>query len=212
MRILDLGCGKNKREGAIGVDIAHRPGVDVVWDLDVYPYPFEQDSFELIILNHAIEHIADPAKTLEEIHRIGLPRCRVEIVTPHFTSLNTYADILHRRTFSMHSFDDYCGRVSCYLEPQNRFSMVNRKLYFWPLFDKWNIIPYRLLGIQALANAFPTFYERFLCFIFPAMEIHFVLEVLKPAKSGDKAGGSEERGASSLDASLKSTDSSMIRL
>jgi len=50
---------------------------------------------------------------------------------------------------------------------------------FWPLFDYPDFTPYHWLGIRKLACTFPSFYERFLCFIFPAMEIHIVLEVVK---------------------------------
>ncbi len=37
-RILDLGCGKKKREGAIGVDFSDRHAADVIHDLNVFPY------------------------------------------------------------------------------------------------------------------------------------------------------------------------------
>ena len=34
MKILDLGCGRNKLQGAFGVDFVELPGVDFVWDLN----------------------------------------------------------------------------------------------------------------------------------------------------------------------------------
>ncbi len=36
MQVLDIGCGKNKRLGAIGMDRIALTGVDVVHDLDVF--------------------------------------------------------------------------------------------------------------------------------------------------------------------------------
>jgi hypothetical protein len=36
---LDLGCGTKKREGFVGVDSMTLPGVDVVVDLRITPWP-----------------------------------------------------------------------------------------------------------------------------------------------------------------------------
>ena len=47
--LLDLGCGKSKRSGAIGVDIIESEVVDVVHDLNEYPYPFADDEFNDIL-------------------------------------------------------------------------------------------------------------------------------------------------------------------
>jgi hypothetical protein len=40
LKVLDLGCGKKKRSGAIGVDYSDRHNVDVISDLNLFPYPF----------------------------------------------------------------------------------------------------------------------------------------------------------------------------
>jgi len=54
---IDLACGDNKTEGYIGVDIADIPGVDIVHDLSVFPWPFENDSVDEVVCNQYIEHI-----------------------------------------------------------------------------------------------------------------------------------------------------------
>jgi hypothetical protein len=66
MTILDIGCGNRKISGAIGLDRNPRSQADVIHDLDVFPYPFEDDHFEQI-------NRVDVLRTLEEIHRIGRP-------------------------------------------------------------------------------------------------------------------------------------------
>ena len=38
---IDLGCGSNKKEGYVGVDILDVPGVDYVTDLSKDPLPFD---------------------------------------------------------------------------------------------------------------------------------------------------------------------------
>lgn len=54
---IDLACGDNKREGFIGVDIFNGPSVDIVHDLNIYPYPFEDESVDEINCSHYLEHI-----------------------------------------------------------------------------------------------------------------------------------------------------------
>jgi len=69
VRILHLGCGKKKAEGAFGVDIRPFPGVDLVHDLNKVPYPLESDSFEKIIAIDVLEHLDDFVAAVDEIHR-----------------------------------------------------------------------------------------------------------------------------------------------
>lgn len=57
MRKLDLACGNNKADGFIGVDIARTDVVDVVWDLTLAPWPFEDDSIDEARCSHFLEHL-----------------------------------------------------------------------------------------------------------------------------------------------------------
>lgn len=54
---LDLACGKNKREGYVGLDIAKIDQVDHVVDLQIFPWPIESESAEEVNCSHYIEHI-----------------------------------------------------------------------------------------------------------------------------------------------------------
>jgi predicted SAM-dependent methyltransferase len=56
-KILDVGCGSNKYEGAIGLDNNPRTAADVIHDLGQIPYPFKDNEFDLIVSRHAVEHI-----------------------------------------------------------------------------------------------------------------------------------------------------------
>jgi methylglutaconyl-CoA hydratase len=46
VKILDVGCGANKYEGAIGLDNNPRTAADVIHDLGDIPYPFADDEFD----------------------------------------------------------------------------------------------------------------------------------------------------------------------
>jgi len=54
---LDLGCGENKQEGFVGVDKRKLDGVDIVHDLEVFPYPLPNDCCSVILMSHVVEHI-----------------------------------------------------------------------------------------------------------------------------------------------------------
>jgi predicted SAM-dependent methyltransferase len=81
--IVDLGCGRQKAPGAIGVDVVALPGVDVVHDLSRVPYPLPDNSADEIRLSHVLEHFVDPLPILEETWRIARPGGIVHIRPPH---------------------------------------------------------------------------------------------------------------------------------
>src|SRR5215218_7993652 len=68
--VLDLGCGQNKVSGSIGVDRAPLPNVDVVCDLESFPYPFGESTVDEVHLYHVVEHVWEPLKLFEEVGRI----------------------------------------------------------------------------------------------------------------------------------------------
>lgn len=60
---LDIGCGANKASKEfIGMDVRPLPGVDIVHNLEKYPYPFEDNTFTLVHASHVLEHM-NPAST-----------------------------------------------------------------------------------------------------------------------------------------------------
>jgi len=173
MKILDIGCGKRKVSGAIGVDIHPDSQADVIHDLDQFPYPFPENEFDLIYCIDVLEHLKDIIKTMEEIHRLGKKGAQVFIRVPHFTSTHAYGDPTHRHVFNTESFDYFCGGFQQYgFYTAATFKKIKGRLNFWKL--------HRLNGISLLANRFPLYYEKLFAFIFPAMNIEFQLEVIKP--------------------------------
>jgi len=54
---LDLGCGEFKNTGFVGLDKRALPGVDIVWDLEVFPYPLPDESCWAIVGSHIVEHL-----------------------------------------------------------------------------------------------------------------------------------------------------------
>lgn len=66
---VDLACGDRKKEGYFGIDVVAIEGVDLVHDLNVYPWPLEDNSVDKINCSHYLEHIKheDYTTTLKTI-------------------------------------------------------------------------------------------------------------------------------------------------
>ncbi len=172
MRILDIGCGKNKIKGAIGLDIHKTPATDVVCNLDKFPYPFQNNTFDKIYIIDVLEHLEDIKGAIEEVHRIAKPEAEVFIRVPHFSSTHAYGDFTHKHFFNTQSLDYFTGEMPQYdFYSAARFDKEGVKINFWKL-D-------RLSGASFFANRFPLFYERHFAFIFPAMNIEISMKVVK---------------------------------
>ena len=180
-RTLDLGCGRKKVAGAIGVDRFPVAGVDVVQDLDRYPYPFRSGSFDEIYARHVIEHVESVVRFMSELHRLGQPGARVHIHTPHYSYTGSWRDPTHRWHFSCYSFEYFeQGHPADYYAGVGGFRVVAVEvslLKFW-----------RALGVEFLVNAvnrhrrwriFRKVWEEYLAFLVRGREIRAVLEVVK---------------------------------
>jgi len=171
-RILDIGCGSAKTPGAIGLDISADTDADIVHDLNAFPYPIEDSSFDQILLQDVLEHVAQPIRLFEELHRIARPGARIQLRTPHFSSVLAYSDPTHRHYFSALAIRSLAEpRFEHYTDA--RFRTISVTLDLW--------LPFRAVGLGALANRFPELYEKYLAFRFPAMNIRAELEALKTA-------------------------------
>jgi 2-polyprenyl-3-methyl-5-hydroxy-6-metoxy-1,4-benzoquinol methylase len=168
MKILDVGCGPNgKKPGSVGMDVRPAPHVDVVHNLDAYPYPFADNEFDGIEMSHVIEHVQRPLHMLNEIHRIAKPGAIVRVITPHYTSQLSYGDFEHFHHFGYITF--------LTLQNTKLFTIVKHKLHFTDV--------YKVLGIGLLANWLPRRWEKYFGFIFPALYVEVFLEVRKPEGS-----------------------------
>jgi len=101
---LNLGCGQNPREGFLNVDKFPACNPDMVCDLEVFPWPFEDNSAELIILHHVLEHLGETTDkffaVMKELYRISAPDARIEVTVPHPRSHAFLNDPTHVRAIS----------------------------------------------------------------------------------------------------------------
>ena len=105
LKIADLGCGPDKFPGAVGVDVVSRQGIDIVHNLNDFPWPLESNSFDVIIANHLIEHVDDIVTMMHEVARVLKPGGYFIGRTPHYSHVDSYSDPTHRRHMTTVSFD-----------------------------------------------------------------------------------------------------------
>ena len=100
-RVLDVGCGSGATVArasqmgwdALGVDVdpmavsaARRRGVNVHLG-SLNELRFDDDSFDLILSEHVIEHVLDPLGMLREMRRTLRPGGALAVITPNAASL-----------------------------------------------------------------------------------------------------------------------------
>lgn len=107
-KVLNIGCGKcvYKAPNVVNVDIEPFDGINLVHDLSKPPLPFADNSFELVIANHCIEHIPNWFECLKDLARILAPGGMLEIWIPPISSDTAFAYRDHINRIGLHSFTD----------------------------------------------------------------------------------------------------------
>lgn len=54
---LDIGCGENKQAGFVGLDYRALETVDIVWDINMHPWPLPDECVIMAMASHVLEHI-----------------------------------------------------------------------------------------------------------------------------------------------------------
>jgi ubiquinone/menaquinone biosynthesis C-methylase UbiE len=111
---LDLGCGQNKstveslkqngllREGEEviikGVDNQKIEGVDVIHDLTKFPYPFKDNSVDIVFGSHFLEHLDgfERIKFFNEMYRIMKMGAKMRMIHPYYKSSRAVQDPTHK--------------------------------------------------------------------------------------------------------------------
>ncbi len=97
---VDIGAGANKN-GAdfFGIDYRKLPGIDLVQDLESFPWPIPTDTFKVGVCSHVVEHI-NPSKGIfinfmNSVWRILKPGAEFFIAGPYATSPGMFRDPTH---------------------------------------------------------------------------------------------------------------------
>jgi hypothetical protein len=94
---LDLGCGKNPREGFVGVDRLDF-GQKHVLDIGKATWPWKDGSVGEAHASHFVEHLtaAERIHFVNELYRVLAPEGSAQIIVPHWNSHRAYGDLTHQ--------------------------------------------------------------------------------------------------------------------
>lgn len=170
--VIDLGCGRNKLPGSVGVDFLDLPGVDCVADLNER-LPFEDASFDVVHSNQVFEHVPNLLGLVAECYRLLRPGGLLVAHVPYFRSSWAAVDPTHIRQFSISSmnyfvrdkyenehyrfFEQSFASLDCYLD--GNYPRGPLRWIFTKLALRW---PYR-------------FENSVLSFLYPFQTLTFVL-------------------------------------
>ncbi len=178
--IVDLGCGKRKKDGALGIDKADLPGVDIVADIE-QGLPFLPDHcVDYLHCRSMLEHIKDFPAAMKEIVRVLKKDGKAEIYVPHFSSPYYYSDFTHRNFFGLYSFyyfvptENQLRRKVPDYYTNFKIDILSLKLLFRSRF--W--LRARLKSIFGrIINScswLQEYYEETLCYIIPCSGIEII--------------------------------------
>ena len=153
------------------------PRINVVHDLNSFPYPFKDSEFDEVCAEHVLEHLDNVVRVIEELWRITKPDGIMKIIVPAWNAWQAYTDPTHKHFFTRESFDFWDSTTSIgkergyYIAQKCKIKVEEKKIRF---FDK------SFLSIlQPLFNKYYNFYKKYLAWIFSANDIYFVLRILK---------------------------------
>lgn len=185
-RKLNIGSGEFLKEGYINVDFYSNTPPDISHNLDQFPYPFEDNSFDLIEADHVLEHLTNVFGVMREIHRIAAPGAWVRLRVPHFSRGFTHAD--HKRGFDV-TFPYYFNPKFLAGYQNFEFELVRTRLtWFSQPYMKKSVMPPAVVFIgQALgmvinffANLSPWACSRIWCFWVGGFEeIEYTFQTVK---------------------------------
>lgn len=176
-KVLHIGSGSRVLQGAQTVDILPLSGVDLVHDLDVFPWPYEDASFDLVYAHNVFEHLEDLVGAMNEVWRILKPQGRLVVTVPYFRSVDAFADPTHEHFFTsrtMDCFADAQSNIGAYGYTQKYF----KKIGFWYGWPQKSRNPLRNF-FKKFIHTHHDFYDSHLSLLLPADVLIWELEVVK---------------------------------
>lgn len=175
---LNLGCGNDIKPGYVNMDRYNANGVDIVYDLEKFPYPFKDNTFDEIFAQDIIEHISPFFDVMNELHRISKNKTILKIQVPHFSSATAF-HTSHKLFFRYKSFQETTFDLDL-VNFSKKFKVLKRKIIFIDRRFKLQKFLIHNYLCEAVFNKIPLIYENsFLRSLFPAIHIYFELEAIK---------------------------------
>jgi ubiquinone/menaquinone biosynthesis C-methylase UbiE len=101
---LTIASRGGKEPGFTGIDSIKTEHVDIVWDLEVYPWPIQDNSVEEISCIHQFVMAKDLIKFMAELYRISKPEAGIKFICPYYTSIKAISNPEIQRQVSEATF------------------------------------------------------------------------------------------------------------
>lgn len=102
--------------------------VDVVHDMNLFPYPFRDNSIEEVLLINILEHLPNTIRIIEVIWRICKNGAMVKITVPYYNSRGAYRDPTHVTFFKEQTFDYFTEDGVTEISAYNYYSRARFKI------------------------------------------------------------------------------------
>lgn len=172
---LNVGCGKCPLKGYVNLDKHALPKVDVVHDLEVYPWPFKNNTFDEVYCDNVLEHLSDIINPIEELWRISKPGARIIVKVPIYPSVWAFTDPTHKSVYTYLTFDYFRENDGLNYYSKARFNIVKKKIFFSRYLSFLN-------PLINSANIIQKAYYLFFSFLIPANSLYSELSCIKNAK------------------------------
>ena len=119
---LNLGCGSKLLTGYTNVDKFDFYKPDLLHDLEKFPYPFQDNSVDEIILSHVLEHLGQAPETfnniIKELYRVCKNETIINISVPHPRHDEFISDPTHVRPITILGLSLYNKKLNKKWEEQ----------------------------------------------------------------------------------------------
>ena len=171
MKKLNLGCYSKIKKGYINLDKEKFfDGIDVAHNLEKFPYPFKDDTFDEVYARLVLEHISviNRMRVYKELHRICKPNAIIKIVVPYKDKIFRSPDHLGGG-FDKYTFKHLCRGNTYFIK--EKFDLIKQELV--PTIPAKYLFPFKWLRL-VLTYFFNGIIEN----------IYVELRVIKKEKKG----------------------------
>jgi hypothetical protein len=111
---LNLGSGQNHVDNFVNVDKYGTP--DVLCDLEVFPWPWEENSVDEVLMYHSLEHMGQKTETfigiMKELYRVCSNGTIIHIAVPHPRHDSFIDDATHVRIITPELLGCFSKRIN----------------------------------------------------------------------------------------------------
>lgn len=126
---LNLGCGRKYLPDYVNCDVSPHVKADRCFDLNVFPYPFESEVADEILMDNVLEHLDDIPGVMTELHRLLRPGGRLRVYVPYAKTDWALQDPTHKHFFTENSLNYFLEGDPYNFYSGVRFTRREARLY-----------------------------------------------------------------------------------